>query len=393
MASRRLAALHLFFCLADAKHHMRREPSTVTEISPSSITAKMATEISFTGVGDGDKVQFALDCKQLSASGWSTVQKGKAKMTIEDEAEQLKLCYQASKSENVEEQAGISLAVVQQSGSSVVTAITPSQIVQGEAVTITLTGAPAFSKAIFIPVKDECKDAVPRISLDLKSRGLFTVNSVGGKYKLCYQAPGGSDSVEQMPKDSTIVLTVEQAVMTNEEQITAISPASIVSNVATSIQLSGAKAGDKAKFVNPETSSCEQEAPPDKDVGTGHGSFTVSGAGTYVLCYTAKGAADSVQQKGVTLTVKAAGAAQNMLGRWSSKNGNLDCASLAQVPYCSSSGIANCDKTYAIQSGIGYKCFWNTAKWPPLCDVDMNTEDRGTICQSNSCGGSPSMCW
>ena len=30
----------------------------------------------------------------------------------------------------------------------------------------------------------------------------------------------------------------------------------------------------------------EQEAPPDKDVGTGHGSFTVSGAGTYVLCYT-----------------------------------------------------------------------------------------------------------
>ena len=32
-------------------------------------------------------------------------------------------------------------------------------------------------EAIFIPVKDECKDAVPRISLDLKSRGLFTVNS------------------------------------------------------------------------------------------------------------------------------------------------------------------------------------------------------------------------
>lgn len=26
-------------------------------------------------------------------------------------------------------------------------------------------------------MKDECKDAVPRVSLDLKSRGLFTVNS------------------------------------------------------------------------------------------------------------------------------------------------------------------------------------------------------------------------
>ena len=31
----------------------------------------------------------------------------------------------------------------------------------------------------------------------------------------------------------------------------------------------------------------EAETPPDKDIGAGHASFIVSGAGTYVLCVTA----------------------------------------------------------------------------------------------------------
>ena len=134
--------------------------------------------------------------------------------------------------------------------------------------------------------------------------------------------------------------------------------------VPTTISFQGAKQGDKAKFVNAASSSCpsearsrsgvqveihgktarfhrfflilhrflsifgrfwllsdvfrwsrgEQETPPDKDVGQGHASFVLSGAGSYVLCYTAYGAADSVQQKDIVLTVKAAGAAQNMWG-------------------------------------------------------------------------------
>jgi len=32
----------------------------------------------------------------------------------------------------------------------------------------------------------------------------------GGSYKLCYQAPGGSDSVEQKPAAGAIALKVEQ---------------------------------------------------------------------------------------------------------------------------------------------------------------------------------------
>ncbi|CAE7821491.1 unnamed protein product [Symbiodinium sp. CCMP2592] len=56
-------------------------------------------------------------------------------------------------------------------------------------------------------------------------------------------------------------------------------------------------------------------------------------------------------------------------------------------------GIDTCERSYAIQSGIGYKCFWNTGVWPPACDVDMGTDERTMICSSNSCGGSPSQCW
>ena len=45
-----------------------------------------------------------------------------------------------------------------------------------------------------------------------------------------------------------------------------------------------------ARFLGPQRSqrvSGEQEAPPDKDVGTGRAAITVSGAGVYVICYTA----------------------------------------------------------------------------------------------------------
>ena len=47
-------------------------------------------------------------------------------------------------------------------------------------------------------MKDECKDAVPRVSLDLKSRGLFTVNSakLGASVLVMF---GGGDPY-QIPK-------------------------------------------------------------------------------------------------------------------------------------------------------------------------------------------------
>jgi len=384
---------HVLLALSEAKQMMQRSegPTSVKQIDPASITVKTATEITFAGAADGDKVQFALDCKKVTAPG-ATVQEGKAKITLEDEAEALKLCFQGAGKTEVEEQSGIALAVVPGTDTAAISGINPTTVTQGVATTMTLMGAGAGSKAVFLPAKEDCRDATPTVELDGNSKGLFTINGAGGSYKLCYRGPGGSDSVEQNPEAGPIVLKVEQALATPQDQISSISPNLITSNVATTIVLVGASEGDKAIFVNSETSECES-ATPDKDVGSGHASFNVDGAGTYVLCFTAKGAADSVQQKGITLTVKAPGVAQNMLGRWSSKNGQLDCGSLSQVPYCSAAGIDTCERSYAIQSGIGYKCFWNTGVWPPACDVDMGTDERTMICSSNSCGGSPSQCW
>jgi len=365
--------------------------SAISQIDPKSISAKTTTEITFAGAVDGDKVEFALDCSKLTTAG-VTVQGGKARIMVEDEAESLKLCIEANGKSAIEEVAGVTLAVVPQTDTAAISGINPTSVTQGESTTMTLMGAGGGSKAIFIPAKEDCRQAVPNVELDANSKGLFTINGPGGSYKLCFQNPGGSDSVEQNPDAGPIALKVEQAMTTSTDQISSISPNLITSNVATTIVLVGAAEGDKATFVNAETSQCES-ATPDKDVGAGHASFVVDGAGTYMLCLTAKGAADSMQQRGITLTVKGPGVAQNMLGRWSSKNGNLDCGSLAQVPYCSAAGIDGCDRSYAIQSGIGYKCFWNSGVWPPACDVDMTTDERGMICQSNSCGGSPSQCW
>ncbi|CAK9083177.1 unnamed protein product [Durusdinium trenchii] len=394
MARRQLAlaaaTLHLLVCFADGKQ-MNHAPSSVTRITPNSVTAKLATEITFTGAKDGDKVQFALHCGKVTSPS-STIEGGKATITIEDEAEVLKLCYQAEGHAVVEEQTSVTLAVVSPTDTGAVTKLIPSTVTQGTATPITLTGAAKAAKAVFVPVRANCRDAVPNVDIDRTGKGVFTIEGPGGNYKLCYQAPGGGDSVEQNPETGAIALLVEQVEATNENHITSISPATVTSNVATTLKLAGAKQGDKAKFIA-GTSSCEAETPPDKDIGAGHASFIVSGAGTYVLCVTAKGASDSVQQEGITLTVIAAGAARNMVGRWSSKQGAVDCSKLSQVPYCSSQGSSTCDGSFAIQSGIGYKCFWNTAIWPPKCDADMSTEERGMICQSNSCGGSPAMCW
>ncbi|CAJ1341982.1 unnamed protein product [Effrenium voratum] len=387
--ARRLAALHVLLCLAEAKQMQRA--AAVTKITPDSITAKTATSITFTGAADGDKVEFALDCTKVSTPG-STVAEGVAKITVEDEAEKLSLCLQEAGKNEVVAQNGVALAVVPPTDTGAIIGIAPTTITQGEATTISIKGAGPESKAIFIPAQEDCRQAIPTVGLDASGKGLFTISSAGGAYKLCYRAPGGSDSVEQNPDTGAISLQVIQATSTREDQVTSISPTVITSNVATTIAVIGAKSGDKASFVNSETSSCDQ-VTPEKDVGAGHASFTVSGAGTYVLCYTVKGASDSVQQKGISLTVKPPGVAQNMLGRWTSKNGNADCSGLSQVPYCSAAGVGECERSFTVMSGIGYKCFWHTGVWPPMCDVDMSTDERGMICQSNSCGGSPAMCW
>ena len=51
--------------------------------------------------------------------------------------------------------------------------------------------------------------------------------------------------------------------------------------------------------------------------------------------------------------VKAPGVTKEMVGRWQSKDGKLDCSSMDYVPFCGVSLEEKCGQTYTVQSGIG----------------------------------------
>lgn len=165
----------------------------------------------------------------------------------------------------------------------------------------------------------------------------------------------------------------------------------ITVNVPTVISLTGSGPGDRAVFVHSDSSDCAA-ATPDKDMGAGHAMFTITKTGEYTLCYRVTGAKDSVAQSGdgVKLQVKAPGVTKEMVGRWQSKDGKLDCSSMDYVPFCGVSLEEKCGQTYTVQSGIGYKCNWNEAVWPPKCAVQSFT-DPAKICISGKCAND--ACW
>ena len=51
--------------------------------------------------------------------------------------------------------------------------------------------------------------------------------------------------------------------------------------------------------------------------------------------------------------MKAPGVTKEMVGRWQSKDGKLDCSSMDYVPFCGVSLEDKCGQTYTVQSGIG----------------------------------------
>ena len=109
----------------------------------------------------------------------------------------------------------------------------------------------------------------------LQSLSWGFLKGVGGSYKLCYQAPGGSDSVEQNPETGAIGLKVLQVTTTGTERIESLSPTAVTSNVPTTISFVGAERGDKAKFVNAGSSSCRWEiSRGDAGIWAGKGRFS-----------------------------------------------------------------------------------------------------------------------
>merc|ERR1711988_1670510 len=121
----------------------------------------------------------------------------------------------------------------------------------------------------------------------------MTVTGVG-TYKLCLRENGASDSVEQ----AGITMTVTS----QPNKITGITPSSISSATATSVQLTGTVGtGDLVIWATDCSAATPNVDPTDgTDQST---SYTVTGVGTYKLCLRENGASDSVEQAGITMTV------------------------------------------------------------------------------------------
>lgn len=362
-------------------------------ISPSSISAGKATQITFTGAREGDKMYFTKDeCSSVTDAGAVVVGKGgKATVAIEKEGEGYRLCVKSVEGGAIAEQAGVALNVIAATSDSVIESASRNSVTKGVTTAITLKGASSSAKAVFIPVDQAYSDATPKVVLDDAGRGLFTIPSTGksGDYKLCYQSPQGSDSVEQKASDGVVKIQVLDTTTTSQDAVRGIWPRIVTVNVATVIDISGSGPGDRAVFVHSASSDCAAVTPV-QDVGAGHAMFTLTNTGDYILCYRVAGAKDSVAQSGVKLEVKPPGVTKDMVGRWQRKDGKLDCTTLDYVPFCGVSLEEKCGRTYYVQSGIGYKCKWDEDVWPPRCTA-QSSSDPSAICMSGKCAND--ACW
>jgi len=188
-----------------------------------------------------------------------------------------------------------------QTSNTTITAISPTSVTTNTATSIILTGTVAANDLLIWAT--DCSNAIPNVDPNdgTNKATVYTVTGLYnyGWYKLCYRKAGESDSVEQ----TGIKLTVVAATAANT--ITAISPAEITSASATSITLTGTVAANDLLIWAPNCSSAIPNVDPTDGTNKST-SYTVTGAGTYKLCYRKAGGSDSVEQTGITLTVVAA---------------------------------------------------------------------------------------
>eukprot|EP00449_Zooxanthella_nutricula_P050738 CAMPEP_0198572306 /NCGR_PEP_ID=MMETSP1462-20131121/111654_1 /TAXON_ID=1333877 /ORGANISM="Brandtodinium nutriculum, Strain RCC3387" /LENGTH=619 /DNA_ID=CAMNT_0044303459 /DNA_START=16 /DNA_END=1871 /DNA_ORIENTATION=- len=203
------------------------------------------------------------------------------------------MCYRASGGSDSVEQSAFTLAVVAATSATAVTAISPTSISEAWATTIRLTGG-ASGTAIFIPSGSSCATATPNVGIDVSNNGIFTV-ATDGSYKLCFQATGGSDSIEQ----TGITLTVIDP--TPDTVVTAIDIVQIIQGTSNTITLSGTfSAGDLATFSLQGTCAA---TTPSADVSSGPLTVSFSTVGFYELCYRRTGGSDSIKQSAILMAV------------------------------------------------------------------------------------------
>jgi len=375
------------------------EAVPVTEISPVSITAGLPARIILYGdTLDGEVAGFFPDCKNATPTTRVTTGTNEYTVfTVDVVAKNLRLCYLKKDASAAIEVPRVSLSTVKPTEPSRVAAFGPDSVTRGRNITINLTSSTSnFSlvggKAVFIPVDEKCRSVMPTTTLKSNGTGVFSILGIPGDYKLCYQDPGGSDSIEQ-PQAG--LLQVDPAASTPPDLIESIFPTSTSVNALTTIYFKNANQGDKAYFVNSVTGRCNSSSN-GKDVSMGHNQFLMPSTGTYTLCYKMADIYQAVAQEKVSLTVKY-GITPDMLDKWPNfyrKEGTVTCSELKQFAFCAAASIDVCEKSFTVLSGVGYRCKWYTesAAGPPYCDT-ANVQDKRNICIKNSCGGKPEQCW
>jgi len=358
--------------------------TTVSSIGPPSVTAGAPSVITLTGLTDG-LADFFTSCEDGVPQ--TVIREGKGVFTIrelQNGVTSLKLCVKNAAGASVE-QVGINLAVVSVTRADVIESVVPDTAERYVRTQLALLGATG-GKAAFVLDNQTCTGVEATTQLDQDGHGNFQLDGQVGSYKVCYQAPGGTDVIEQArPR-----LRLTDDGSTKANQVTFISPTQVLVNVPTNIAVIGARAGDKAVFI-PTNESCFN-ATPSTDLSTGSADFVFDKIGQRKLCLRSSSSIRAVHQQGRIITVVAS-SQQLITVQWTSKHGNLDCSKITQVPYCASQGIETCESSYAIMSGIGYKCMWKTDVWPPACTTDYKSTDQDSICKTDSCGGAPSQCW
>jgi len=309
-----------------------------------------------------------------------------------------KLCYQKFGESVVD--TGFEVALSSATSSHAVSSIDVDTAVLGVPTTIklTMTGSNTLGQATFIPQTSPCKSAQPDVAISADGKGIFKITGNAGQYKLCYQKPESTDSVEQVSEKNSegITIKVIASRKTTPGLLKSVYPDVVTVNTRTMLYLKGAKEGYKASFVNRETGNCS-DIEAVTDIGAGHALFTITSSGNFTACLRIPGAIESVGQVNVNILVRPPGVMKVQADRWErerAKKGTVDCSGKRLVAHCLASHEPECNKTFVISSGIAYPCFYSATPWPGVCTTNTSTTKEAAICNKDTCGGGdPPLCW
>lgn len=277
-------------------------PTEIT-ISPSSISAGHATSVTFTGSANNDYYKlspFATGCTGVTPDTQITSANSVEALTVSSTGT-YRICYRAAGGSDVESQTNGILTVVAATPASAIT-VSPTSISAGSEISMTFTGsANGAHYKIIEPASAGCGVFTPDTQFTFANQIVpLTITTAAGTYNLCYQAPGGSDSVQQTNGVFTVVAATPATKIT-------MSVTGFSAGLATSSTFTGSVSGDLYKLSAVGASDCTGVVPDTPITSVDEVvTFTLTTLGSYQLCYRNAGGTDSVPQTNSAFVVVAA---------------------------------------------------------------------------------------